>query len=669
MSAPFVNTSETRYIESKYETVLGVHSYSLVKSLISNILQNNGYEVSYGDFVFKVVRSLWNEETENTKFGIVDSEGVLDEEETKVIALEMQKERVNRECVFEYGGQMIPRIVSVQYAFDYTNPPTSGNMYSPVSPHFGQRGMVINLETKEVLCPGMSWISVVDDLDTFDEIYKDVMHRPYLQIPVEGANVNIFRDNADGKLYIGTGHNVMTFEKILYGGGSVWNFYGKDFGSSSGGVIRFEHSKRNFDIHLAALECVANVALEYLVSLGRTDISSNQTNATEFVTKIVNEAIFDKNPNLVINGILTGMSFAGRSKTLSEEDLEFVTFTPTAYLERSFSSEHGKTIWDQEGDERLDLWSSLDRMFSKFSLDINKFSFDRGMIPSDYYVVNKRDNVWSTLTNDDFLDLISDKEDLLLIQFVRENGSRGMFRYKTPQTEFRDDVLRGVGAELEEIKRFFPKCRSRNYATPNTIRERVHQIITLTIAGQNRYTFQTIDVLGSRGSKDLGDQIKMALSQILSEEMNRHWSDIAFPISDFYIETQDLERTSVPRKLSSPVNRAVCNSIAVLYACASEVLRPVIVKTIAQFFASRASIAALSFLPEHAYKKIESRFMESVRETFPSDRLHAGVHKLRQLRENSSKTPNNASRKYKIAGLLSKKTALDIMFMSAVVNK
>jgi hypothetical protein len=161
----------------------------------------------------------------------------------------------------------------------------------------------------------------------------------------------------------------------------------------------------------------------------------------------------------------------------------------------------------------------------------------------------------------------------------------------------------------------------------------------------------------------------MALSQILSEEMNRHWSDIAFPISDFYIETQDLERTSVPRKLSSPVNRAICNSIAVLYACASEILRPIIVNTTAQFFASRASIAALVFLPEHPYKKIETRFMESVRETFSSERLHAGVHKLRQLRENSSKAPTHASRKYKIAGLLSKKTVLDVMFMSAVANK
>ena len=656
MSPNVAHVTKTLYTEQKYENILGSLSVSICKSLIANILNDNGYPVSYDDFVFKIVRSHWTKETTETKFALVDKDGNIDEEESDKVALQMQRERINRECVWDYDGNMLPRVVSVEYSPDLSFSNDAGVMLPPSNPNFGQRGMVINLERGEILCPGISWMKVTDDLETFNEIFEDAMYLPSLQFPIEGASVSVFRDGFDGQIYFGTGHKVVTLEKAFYGGGSRWNFYGRGFEGNSGGCLAMEQNEKFIDIHKATLECVANSVFQYL---GITDLPETDS-IPSLIKDCLNKTIFDEHPNHVITGILTGKMFAGRSRILSREDVDLITFTPISYVERLFSVGGKKTVWEQNED--VDYLDKFDDVFSPFSLPYGKI-FVRGMTPEEYY---------KELAQTEFeVGILSNAEDLIISQTINENGSRNVFRYKTREAEFRDSVVRGDENEHEEIRVFFPKHRFRNYATPNTIHERVHQIVTLTISGKKKYRFKEIDVLGTKVARELGGKIREELSNLLPRDMFEHWVNIAFPLADFEIETADFEietaSRTVPRMLVSRVNRSVCNSLSVLYACAAECLRPVIVRSIAELFASRARIAAVAFLPHHAYTKIERNFMKTHRESSEHP-LPVGVHKLRRLREKSSDATSNGSRKYKIAGHISRTTVLDLMFMRSVVN-
>jgi len=644
------NFADTQVIEAKYEAVFGAHLYSVIKSRIAVILRKNGFSVAYEDFVFRVVLTKTSEHEEDVEFDIV-SEGVVDEEESAALALGMQRNVVMGECQVEFDGQLIPRLVVVQYAQDRTIVPEVGNLYAPVSSSFEQRGMVMDLESGEVLCPGISWVKTVDDIQVFEDIYSDELHRPRLQIPVEGANVTFFQDPKDGNIYICTGHRVMRIDDIIRFGGSKWNFYGKGFQGESSGVLQFDHGSRYLDIHLAAVECIGNAALEVL---GVTEIGDKSQIADLLYTS-VHKVFFEKSANLVITGILTGKAFAGRSMTLTEEDLEQITFTPTAYLERNFW-ESGRTQWVQEADEKLEKWAALDRVFSSVCLDVTRFEII--VKPSEYYKTYSP-VVWMNHP-------LSNKEDLLIIQHFRENGSRGVYRFRTPETIFRDSVLRGTPAELEEVKDLFPKHRARSYATPATIRERVHQIITLSIVGKQEYAFQSIDVLGSLGAKIFGGYVRTAVSSLVSSSLLEHWMDIAFPVSDFAIKTSELDKVNIPRMLNSPVNRKVCNGLSVLYACASDCIRPKIIEATADFFASRVRVAAVAFLPASAFSKAESEYMK----THPAKEGHlpVGVHKLRNLRTFPDTPASAAQRKYKLAGRLTRNTVLDIQFMDSVAS-
>jgi hypothetical protein len=163
------NFADTRVIEAKYEAIFGAHLYSVIKSHIAVILRKNSFPVSYEDFVFRVVLTKTTEREEDVELDIV-RDGVVDEKETEELRVGMQRDMIMGECVVEHDGQCIPRLVFVQYAQDYSIKPEFGNMYAPVSSSFEQRGMVIDLETGEVLCPGISWVKTVDDIQVFEDI-------------------------------------------------------------------------------------------------------------------------------------------------------------------------------------------------------------------------------------------------------------------------------------------------------------------------------------------------------------------------------------------------------------------------------------------------------------------------------------------------------------------
>jgi hypothetical protein len=444
----------------------------------------------------------------------------------------------------------------------------------------------------------------------------------------------------------------MRIEDILNNAGSKWNFYGRGFEGNSKGVLQFNQGDRTMDIHLAALECIANAALDYM---GVTEIPEKNEQIPEFVCSSIRKVLFEKAGNLVVTGIISGNAFAGRSLRLTAEDYDRVTFSPTAYLERNLL-ESGRTQWVQEADEKPLEWKRLDRVFSSVSLDIDAI-FGITTTPSEYMKTHIG-SIW-------FNHLFSPKEDLLIVQYVRENGSRGMFRLRTQEAVFRDAVVRGTNEEIEEVKAFFPKHRSRNYGTAATIEERVKQVITLSISGKQNYAFQSVDVLGSMGAKIFGGYVKTAVAKLLPKESLDHWMDVAFPISDFSIKTSEMNEVKVPRMLVSPANRKVCNGLAVLYACTSPCLKDKVVEATAEFFATRAAIAAVAFLPPSAFSKIELEYLKE--HPGKDGHLPVGIHKLRTLRTNAEQGTMTASqRKYKIAGYLSRNTVLDIQFMKSV---
>lgn len=648
----------TKFTDIKYETVFGVYLHSVIKSHILNILRDNKYLAEYNDFVYKVVRSRWTEDGEDVEFG------GKDQQEAEQAHVEMQRERILRECTVEFVGENIPRLVAVQYAQDYSKIPVSGNMYPPVG-NFRQKGMVIDLGSREILNPGMSWINTVENIQVLDDISIDTFWTPTVQVPIEGATVSMFIDPVDDQIYLATGHRVLSLRKIyLHNRGSRWNFFGTDLRSYAGGIFYVGNTARGFNIHGAALECIANACLDHK---GIDQLSANDEEVLDTVESLIKETIFSGSKNLVLVGLVSGKSFAGQSRTLTEEDLEFTTFTPTSYLLREFHPESRRTHWAQELETEDSSWDRLDAILRPYSLDIDKFTVDH--LPSTYYATPSENTfIWLTGNNTEKIGMMNDKEDLLLIQEVRENGSRGIYRYCASQTKFRENVLRGVGEELEEIKTFFPKHRARTTPTPANIRERVQQVITLSIAGNSLYTFHQIDLLGSDGAKKLGGRIFEETQKLCGKDRFNHWKDVAFPISDFSIQTTELGSKTVPRMLVSQINRSLCNSLTVLYACASESLREQIVLSIAEFFANRAAVAAAAFLPHRAYTDIERKYLEAVPKKDADTRLPAGIHKLRILRSLSATTSTHSSRKYKIAGLISKNTALDITFMASVVN-
>lgn len=651
------HSASTQYIDSKHETVFGPHLHSLIKSHILNILRKNNYSVEYDDFVYKVVRSHWDETSEDTKFGVEDPE--TNEE----VHLDMQRERILKECTVEFDGENFPRLVAVQYAQDYSRVPASGNMYPPVG-NFQQKGMVIDLGSLEILNPGMSWIKNVEDIQTFDDIYTDGHYSSTVQVPVEGATVSVFIDPVDGQIYFATGHRVLSLRKVfLHNRGSRWNFFGKDLQISSGGIFSVGKTARGFNIHGAALECMVNACIDYK---GIDDLPQGDEALLDWIEKLIKKEVFMVSENLVLVGLVSGKSFAGQSQTLTEEDLEFTTFTPTSYLLRQFNHQTQQTFWSQDLEMAVTHWEELDNIFSSYALNIEKFMIDG--LPSDYYSsASSSASIWLTDSNSKNIGLLNRKEDLLLIQEIQENGLRGVYRYTTKQTDFREDVLRGFGQELEEIKAFFPRHRARTNPTPANIHERVQQVITLSIAGKNVYTFQQIDLLGSVGAKAFGERVSDETAKLCGKDLFDHWKDIAFPISDFSIQTSELGWKTVPRMLVSPINRSLCNSLTVLYACASESLQDRIVESVARFFHDRALVAATAFLPHHAYTKIENRYFGDFPQADDSGRTPAGIHKLRMLRSLSANTASHSSRKYKIAGLISKNTALDIAFMSSSI--
>lgn len=640
-----------------------------VKRAIYNILRENDFlheEMDYLDsFTYQVIRAKWTPEDSKYKFDkLLGADGqVLPESEIdKDAYIEHVLEKEHFEGWVDSESRalndieskvLLPRIVLVHYTEDDLSIEADDlNNVRPPLNFFSQKGMVINLETSEILHVGTSWINTIDNYDDFKVLAVNVDHSGdgYLQKPIEGASVTLFYCPKVDEIFIGTNRRVLKLSKILIeGAGSRWNFHGKE----------------KFVIHQAALRIFLDVGMNHM---GISSFDCGTESELIDLAKMIFKGTFFPSgfENHVYNGIISGKPFANQSRTMSEEDYSEISFTLTSVLKRTLRKETMKTTWEEIDNDRIH------NLFEDYSLVMSEFSVEL----ADVMEKKTQESIWG-------VPILNDQEDILAIRKISANGQRAITKFQTPESVFRERVIRGSSpAEIEEVCKFFPLHRNRKFGTPANIKERVHQVITLSIRGSRIYSFDEVSVLGSVGSIQLSKRIQARIHELVSSELEvslRHWADVAFPLAEFYVQNiKPMESCLLEHGFSKDVqhrifmndsNRRLCNSLAVLYACVSEGLKEAVIDEIARYFISRMMIAVAGFLPVKAIESMEKSYMATLeKEKLPSHvSVPIGVHKLRQIVPDFKLKPS--VRKYRLAFSISQLSFLDVRFIMSFINR
>lgn len=643
----------TYYYHYMSSTPVTPQSSIMLSARVSQILSANEYPTT--GFRVNVVQTIDSEF--DGIHEVVDSKMEVIQEPTDEMRVEMKQWKVDREYVRQ---TKLPKIVMVDFQ-ENRDQPIIGNMYPPAG-EFAQRGMVLNLDSGEVLNPGVSFINNVDE-ETFLTISSDPALDSIVQKPIEGASVNLFMD--EGIVYISTNRLCLKFSRVLDMKGSRWNFYGSSSEDThSETIITDKH--RNSNIHAMALDVFVRIAME------RNDVDfSSCTDLPRTLENLVKETFFKDTPRLLVNGIVSFKSFASQSRTLNEDDQMEITFTPSSLCVRSYSENSPATIWEQVHDQEL--WD----LFGTFSLDHSKFELD--CTPSEYL---ER----ATEQNPHVHPLLLPIEDFLMVCAPERNGRRRMFRCMSKQSAFRHSVIFGNSVEHERVRELIPKHRNRKFAEPVNIRERVQQIVSLVTKTSGTvdhgYSFDSVQVLGSKESIALGRGINLTLAfaNINNDHYSEtlpHWRDIAFPLGEYWVRSEATREIDLSgycadsqerrRMFTNTINRRLCNAFALLYTCCSETLRTPLVNAISEIYVWRLKTAYLAFLPQRAYEEYEKHYIEE-NPSLSSDKLPVAVHKMRCLRQGIPINFNNSARKYKIADMVSHSSFMDLSFTKSVYD-
>lgn len=629
--------------ESQYIQSLGENVFVDFKKAIANQLVLNKFMSSpVTDFFnVKIIKSRWCPDDDLTKF-----------EEPASEVQDMKEYRLMKEC------SPVPRLVLVEFRENRDTDPIIGNIYPPTG-DFHQRGLVMDLYNGEILYPGTTFIENADPAD-IELFASDPFFKSTLQKPIEGANVTFFLDKTDNNIYISTNRRALKFSKVFHLKGSKWNFYGKTSVEETQGS--FSMMNREFNIHGMAMEVLINAVVEHV----GYEIPSNDGSLCEKLEHLVRTVIFGIDPNVVISGIVSYKSFASQSKTIDREDQLRITFTPTLVARRSFNRETATTSWEQIHDVNI-----ADVIFGDYSLPLYKFIVDCSVNEYCRQVEAQNPNTHPMLLP---------IEDLILTLEMEPNGRRRILRTISHQTRFRERVINGSDSEERAlITSLFPKHRGRNFANPLNIKERVQQIYSLaTKTTDKAFAFDTVNLIGTETAINLANNISSHMLLRISTDDNlsniyKHWVDIAFPIAEFWgesnVDKYNPNKEETSRIMKEPSNTRLCNALTTLYACSSETLRPVIVEAIAEIWTWRLQVAYLGFLPERAYQNFENAFFANKPDgNNPlTEKLPISVHKMRILRNTSSlNNPSNGVRKYRLASMISKASFLDISFMHAI---
>lgn len=630
-------------------------SSTMLSARVSEILSANRYPTT--GFKVNVVHTI------DSQFDgiheVVDSNMQVMQETTDEMRVEMKQWKVARE--FNRAGGL-PKIVMVEFE-ENRDQPIIGNMYPP-SGEFSQRGMILNLDSGEVLNPGVSFINNVDE-DTFISVSSDPTNDPVVQKPIEGASVSLFMDMADDTVYIATNRLCLKFSRVLDSKGSRWNFYGSTTDEPQSDA--FINSKsRNSNIHAMALDVFVRIAME------KNDVDfSSCTDLPTTLENLIKKTFFETKPRLFVNGIVSYKSFASQSRTINEDDQMDITFTPSALCTRFFSSDSPATTWEMVHDQEV--WDMLEA----FSLDRSKFELES--TPSEHIVKIIKEN-----PDTDFL--LLPVEDYLMVCSPERNGRRRMFRCMSKQSMFRHSVIFGNAVEHERVRELIPKHRNRKFAEPVNIRERVQQIVSLVTksagSADKGYSFDTVQVLGTKEAIALGGRINLTLafSNINNghySETLSHWRDIAFPLGEYRVGREETRETDLSgycvdaqerrRMFINKTDRRLCNAFALLYICCSETLRTPLVNAISEIYVWRLKTAYLAFLPQRAYEEYERSYIKE-NPSLDAEKLPVAVHKMRCLRQGIPVNFNHSARKYKIADMVSHSSYMDLSFTKSVYD-
>lgn len=621
--------------ECKYMTHIGLTEVSLVKSLIFNRLRANALidaDGSVDEFYFHVVRVGWSEDNELTKFGVTG-------DDNPEVMTDMQKFRVLKECTFDFDGHLLPRIVMVHHTENREAAPRDGNVYPPLG-SFSQRGLVMDLTTGEILCPGNSQIQFVERLADFEDIALDAIEDPVVQIPIEGATVNVFYEPSLDTVFLGTGRRVMTLRKVFRRGGSLWNFYGRGESGEDGGRSR---------IHRSVMMALYTGA----VTRGDIEAAIPENPSFEEIHTAIVETFFRDTPNVVITGILSGREFVTQSRSMGVEDTSHVAFTLTGLSSRTFDPETGRTHW---ADTRLGAFTAI---LSAVSLPVSKFIVS--VSPTEYYNSVASPSVLFA-------------EDLILSQTISDNGRRNIFYYKCPASSFRHAVVCGSGErEFDAVRKYFPKHRIRRSPNALTIRERVHQVITLAVAEKDCSFPFMHDIMIGFAARQLGCVIAHEVSHRLASKIPQTeasvWMDVAYPLSYFLGEKSS-------RTLSCQSNERVCRALLNLYACASPVLGEPIIEAIAEYFYLRYRVASTACLPEEAFNLHVEAYKNSRKDARKDDnRVVTGdtpieIYKVTQIRKHAEQRGDRRpmAMRYNVARSVARLRITDLFFMRPLVT-
>jgi hypothetical protein len=630
-------------------THLTPQSSTMLSARVSQILSANEYPAT--GFRVNVVHTIYSEF--DGIHEVVNSNMEVMQEATDEMRIQMKQWKIDREYVRE---AKLPKIVMVEFQ-ENRDQPIIGNMYPPAG-EFSQRGMVLNLDSGEVLNPGVSFINNVDE-ETFLTISSDPALDSVVQKPIEGASVTLFMD--EGIVYISTNRLCLKFSRVLDMKGSRWNFYGSSSEETHSDTIIADKS-RNSNIHAMALDVFVRIAMEKNdVDLGScTDLPNTLEN-------LVKKTFFESNPRLLVNGIVSYRSFASQSRSMCEEDQMDITFTPSAICTRFFSEGSPVTAWEMVHEEEL--WD----LFETFALDRSKFEID--CTPSEHI---RR----AIESNPGVNPLLLPIEDFLMVCAPERNGRRKMFRCMSQQSVFRHSVIFGSPAEHERIRELIPKHRNRKFAEPVNIRERVHQIVSLVTKSTQDYSFDSIQVLGSKEAIALGRGINLALAfaNINNDHYSEtlaHWRDIAFPIGEYWVRSEETREQDLSgycadsqerrRMFINRTDRRLCNALALLYTCCSETLRTPLVNAVSEIYVWRLKTAYLAFLPPRVFEEFENRYIKE-NPLLTSDKLPVAIHKMRCLRQGIPPNLSHSARKYKIADMVSHSSFMDLSFTKSVYD-
>lgn len=629
-------------------------SSTMLSARVSEILSANGYPTT--GFKVNVVQTVDGEF--DGIHELVDSKMEIMQEVTDEMRTDMKQWKIDREFVRE---TKLPKIVMVRFE-ENRDHPIIGNMYPPAG-EFSQRGMVLNLDSGEVLNSGVSFINNVDE-ETFLSLSSDPSLDAVVQKPIEGASVNLFMDPSDETVYISTNCLCLKFSRVLDMKGSRWNFYGSSTEESQTTDAIITDKSRDSNIHAMALDVFVRIAME------KNDVNLGScTDLPKTLESLVKKTFFETTPRLFVNGIVSYKSFASQSRTLIEGDQTEITFTPSSLCTRFFSDASPVTTWETVHDQEM--WE----LFETFALDQSKFKID--CTPSEHLkkVMEQNPNVDP---------LLLPIEDFLMVCSPERNGRRRMFRFMSQQSIFRHSVIFGNSLEHERVKELIPKHRNRKFAEPLNIRERVQQIVSLVTksSSEHGYSFDGVNVLGSEDSIALSKRINLALAfaninNSHYSETLAHWRDVAFPLGEYYVRGEETREKDLSkyctdsqerrRMFINKIDRRLCNAFALLYACCSETLRTPLVNAVSEIYIWRLKTAYLAFLPQRAYEEYERHYM-SENPSLSSEKLPVAVHKMRCMRQAVPINFNHSARKYKIADMISHSSFMDLSFTKSVYD-